>query len=78
MKTESDEYDWGIIINFRQQNNPDDKKRKQIGKTPNETNPLKAEGVLIVDVLLHVDSDPQENKNNLDTTPKPCPAGKVI
>ncbi|KAI5644941.1 rRNA-processing arch domain-containing protein [Phthorimaea operculella] len=65
VKTEKHEYDWGIIVNFRHKT--DKKKRGQ------EVNPLDAEAVIIVDILLHVkkadDGDPESNV--------PCPPGEA-
>lgn len=48
VKTEEDEYDWGIIVNFK-------KDTKDSAK-----NPLKSETKIIVDVLLHVDEDSEK------------------
>ncbi|KAG7310496.1 hypothetical protein JYU34_003283 [Plutella xylostella] len=65
IKTEKHEYDWGITVNFRRQM-PKGKKRE-------EENPLTAETVLLVDVLLHVkrgtDDDPEKRV--------PCPPGET-
>ncbi|KAJ2948128.1 hypothetical protein O0L34_g9927 [Tuta absoluta] len=64
VKTEKHEYDWGIIVNFRHKSD-----KKKHGK---EVNPLSAEAVIIVDILLHVkkadDGDPESNV--------PCPPGE--
>lgn len=49
IQNEVDEYDWGIIVNF---------KKKSSGK---KTNPLHEETSIIVDVLLHVDDEYDEN-----------------
>lgn len=43
-KENDEEFEWGIIVNFKKQSN-------------GERNPLKEETVTIVDVLLHVDDD---------------------
>lgn len=43
-KENEEEFDWGIIVNFKKQSN-------------GERNPLKEETVTIVDILLHVDDD---------------------
>lgn len=43
-KENDEEFDWGIIVNFKKQSN-------------GERNPLKEESVTIVDILLHVDDD---------------------
>lgn len=65
MKTEKHEYDWGIIVNF--------KHNTSRGKKQKEENPLTAEQVIIVDILLHVKKwDPSD----LDTK-FPCPPGEV-
>lgn len=64
MKTEKYEYDWGIIVNFKHKTG---KGKKQ------EENPLSAETVIIVDILLHV----QKNRNNESDTNPPCPPGEV-
>ncbi|XP_048489060.1 exosome RNA helicase MTR4 isoform X2 [Plutella xylostella] len=65
IKTEKHEYDWGITVNFRRQM-PKGKKRE-------EENPLTAETVLLVDVLLHVkrgtEDDPEKRV--------PCPPGET-
>lgn len=57
-KENKEEFDWGVIVNFKKQ-------------TDDESNPLKSENVIIVDILLHVDDDYKES-----STPKPCPPGK--
>ncbi|KAJ0182390.1 hypothetical protein K1T71_001759 [Dendrolimus kikuchii] len=66
VKTEKYEYDWGIIVNFRH-------KMNKSGKKPQDENPLTAEAVIIVDILLHVkktaDDDPESNV--------PCPPGEA-
>ncbi|XP_077296367.1 exosome RNA helicase Mtr4 [Arctopsyche grandis] len=78
IKSETDEYDWGIIINFRQQNSQNDKHRhKQVGKNSDETNPMQADCVLIVDVLLHVEANSKGSGGDDEATPKPCPEGKA-
>lgn len=43
-KENGEEYEWGIVVNFRKQ-------------ATDEKNPLKSETVTIVDILLHVDDD---------------------
>lgn len=43
-KENEEEFDWGIIVNFKKQQN-------------DEKNPLKAENQIIVDILLHVDDE---------------------
>ncbi|XP_014098735.1 exosome RNA helicase MTR4 [Bactrocera oleae] len=55
---EKDEFDWGIIVNFKKQTN-------------NAKNPLKAETVVVVDVLLHVTEDSAKADE-----PKPCKPGQ--
>lgn len=47
-KDNEDEFDWGIIVNFKKQSN-------------DERNPLKAESQIIVDILLHVDDVHDKN-----------------
>lgn len=65
VKTEKYEYDWGIIVNFRQKTN---KSKKQ-----EEENPLTAEPVILVDILLHVKKESEhEGETNV-----PCPPGEV-
>ncbi|XP_013133278.1 PREDICTED: superkiller viralicidic activity 2-like 2 [Papilio polytes] len=65
VKTEKHEYDWGIIVNF--------KHNTSRGKKQKEENPLTAEQVIIVDILLHVKKwDPSD----LDTK-FPCPPGEA-
>lgn len=64
VKTEKYEYDWGVIVNFKHKTG---KGKKQ------EENPLSAETVIIVDILLHV----QKNKNNDSDTNPPCPPGEA-
>uniref|UniRef100_A0A1B0AKL5 Helicase ATP-binding domain-containing protein n=1 Tax=Glossina palpalis gambiensis TaxID=67801 RepID=A0A1B0AKL5_9MUSC len=48
VQSESDEFDWGIVVNFKKQSN-------------NTRNPLKSETVVIVDVLLHVTEESAKN-----------------
>lgn len=48
VKNDIEEYDWGIVVNFK----------KQTNKTKN---PLKAETSVIVDVLLHVSEESSKN-----------------
>lgn len=48
VKTEDDEYDWGIIVNFKKDTKD------------NTKNPLKSVTRVIVDVLLHVDEDSEK------------------
>lgn len=43
-KENEEEFDWGIIVNFKKQTN-------------DEKNPLKTENIIVVDILLHVDDD---------------------
>ncbi len=45
----TDEFDWGIVINFKKQS------------APNGKNPLESESSVIIDVLLHIDEDSFEN-----------------
>lgn len=61
IQTDDNEFDWGIVINFRKDTG-DDKK-----------NPLKTETKIFVDVLLHVDTKTEENEDKI----KPCPPGKT-
>ncbi|CAK1602267.1 unnamed protein product [Parnassius mnemosyne] len=64
VKTEKHEYDWGIIVNF--------KHKMGKGKKPQEENPLTAESVIIVDILLHVKkSEPDDTDTKI-----PCPPGE--
>ncbi|CAH0727479.1 unnamed protein product, partial [Brenthis ino] len=63
VKTEKFEYDWGIIVNFRHKTG---KGKKQA------ENPLSAETVIIVDILLHV----KKGKGDTETNP-PCPPGEA-
>lgn len=65
MKTEKYEYDWGIIVNFR---------HKTKGPKGHEVNPLTADSVIIVDILLHV-KKPDDFDKELNI---PCPPGEVI
>uniref|UniRef100_A0A1B0GC66 Uncharacterized protein n=1 Tax=Glossina morsitans morsitans TaxID=37546 RepID=A0A1B0GC66_GLOMM len=48
VQNESDEFDWGIVVNFKKQSN-------------NTRNPLKSETVVIIDVLLHVTEESAKN-----------------
>lgn len=48
-----------------------DSKQKHIGKVSEDTNPLTASGVLILDVLLHI------KKNEDKSDPKPFSEGDV-
>lgn len=74
IKTKTDEYDWGIIVNFRQQS-AEKKSGNKRGKKPEEENPLTAEKIIIVDTLLHVKKG--EKPEEEGTTPKPCPPGET-
>ncbi|XP_004520977.1 superkiller viralicidic activity 2-like 2 isoform X2 [Ceratitis capitata] len=58
VQNEKDEFDWGIVVNFKKQTN-------------NAKNPLKAETVIVVDVLLHVTEDSAKADE-----PKPCKQGQ--
>ncbi|KAM7351746.1 exosome RNA helicase Mtr4 [Cochliomyia hominivorax] len=58
VQNDTDEFDWGIVVNFKKQTN-------------NAKNPLKAETVVIVDVLLHVTEESAKNDE-----PKPCKPGQ--
>lgn len=58
VQNEKDEFDWGIVVNFKKQTN-------------NAKNPLKAETVVVVDVLLHVTEDSAKADE-----PKPCKSGQ--
>lgn len=58
IQNEKDEFDWGIVVNFKKQTN-------------NAKNPLKAETVVVVDVLLHVTEDSAKAEE-----PKPCKSGQ--
>ncbi|XP_050354399.1 exosome RNA helicase MTR4 [Nymphalis io] len=65
VKTEKYEYDWGIIVNFRHKTGK--------GKKPQDENPLTADTVIIVDILLHVKkSKPEDSDTNM-----PCPPGET-
>lgn len=48
VKTDGDEYDWGIIVNFKKDTKD------------NSKNPLKSETRIIVDTLLHVDDESEK------------------
>lgn len=62
VKNDTEEYDWGIVVNFK----------KQTSKTKN---PLQAETSVIVDVLLHVS---EESSKNDDPKPcKPGQKGNM-
>ncbi|XP_052739797.1 exosome RNA helicase MTR4 isoform X3 [Bicyclus anynana] len=64
VKTEKYEYDWGIIVNFRHKMGKDKK---------NRDNPLTADTVIIVDILLHVKkAKPDDADPNI-----PCPPGET-
>lgn len=65
IQTETDEFDWGIIINFKKER--DDSK-----------NPLKSETTITVDILLHIDDFkedftpkpcPKDKKGNVEVLP---------
>uniref|UniRef100_A0A1I8QAL3 Helicase ATP-binding domain-containing protein n=1 Tax=Stomoxys calcitrans TaxID=35570 RepID=A0A1I8QAL3_STOCA len=58
VKNDTEEYDWGIVVNFK----------KQTSKTKN---PLQAETLVIVDVLLHVSEESSKSDE-----PKPCKSGQ--
>ena len=58
VQNDTEEFDWGIVVNFKKQMN-------------NAKNPLKAETVVIVDVLLYVTEESAKNDE-----PKPCKPGQ--
>lgn len=58
VQNETDEFDWGIVVNFKKQTN-------------NAKNPLKAETVVIIDVLLYVTEESAKKDE-----PKPCKSGQ--
>lgn len=60
VKCEEDEFDWGIIINFKKQS-------ENVGNKKKET-PMKAANI-VVDILLHI--SPESSAQH----PRPCPAG---
>lgn len=64
IKNEDDEFDWGIIINFKKEGENDSSRRKK-------GNPMNSEPTIIVDVLLHVASIKSEEAGK----PKPCIEG---
>ncbi|XP_026739472.1 exosome RNA helicase MTR4 [Trichoplusia ni] len=64
VKTEKHEFDWGIIVNFRHKTGKGKK---------HEENPLTAETVIIVDILLHVKKASGEDTD----TKQPCPPGEA-
>lgn len=67
IQKEADEFDWGIIVNFKKKTDSDKK------------NPLQTESTIVVDVLLHVDDDyadtsiprpcPAEKKGSVEVVP---------
>ncbi|XP_069684431.1 exosome RNA helicase MTR4 isoform X2 [Periplaneta americana] len=61
VKNEDDEYDWGIIINFKKQTENSGNKRNE--------NPLKAAPSIIIDILLHI------SPGSSSQQPRPCPVG---
>ncbi|OWR42365.1 superkiller viralicidic activity 2 2 isoform 1 [Danaus plexippus plexippus] len=63
VKTEKYEYDWGIIVNFKH----------KTGKSKKDENPLTADTVIVVDVLLHV----KKSKADEADTNVPCPPGET-
>ncbi|XP_039757081.1 exosome RNA helicase MTR4 [Pararge aegeria] len=65
VKTEKYEYDWGIIVNFRHKTGKDKKTHRE--------NPLTADTVIIVDILLHVK---KSHSHDADTN-VPCPPGET-
>ncbi|GLH11936.1 Superkiller viralicidic activity 2-like 2 [Gryllus bimaculatus] len=68
VKTENEEYDWGVIINFKKQSNDEGKKR----------NPAKSAPTLLVDVLLHVIGEKESAKFIVGgSAPTPCPPGQT-
>lgn len=66
IKHDSDEYDWGIIINFKKQDAPASRGRGR-GRG-GHSNPARDPPQVIVEVLLHVSGES-------DQPPKPCPTG---
>ncbi|XP_063225219.1 exosome RNA helicase MTR4 [Bacillus rossius redtenbacheri] len=59
-----DEFDWGIVINFNKQKNFGMKKGN---------NPAKDDPAYVVEVLLHVDEQPEDQ----EVEARPCPPGKA-
>ncbi|XP_034239631.1 exosome RNA helicase MTR4 [Thrips palmi] len=64
IKHDNDEYDWGIIINFKKQDVQSGRGRGRGG----HSNPSREPPQVIVEVLLHVSGED-------DQPTKPCPAG---
>ncbi|XP_038207970.1 exosome RNA helicase MTR4 [Zerene cesonia] len=64
IKTEKYEYDWGIIVNFRHKTGK--------GKKGQDENPLTADTVILVDILLHV----KKGKGDEPESNAPCPPGE--
>ncbi|XP_054743075.1 exosome RNA helicase MTR4-like [Anastrepha obliqua] len=62
VQNDKEEFDWGIVVNFKKQTN-------------NARNPMKAETVIVVDVLLHVTEESAEESAKADE-PKQCKPGK--
>lgn len=72
IKYEKDEYDWGIVINFRKVAG-DDSRNKMRGKG----NPKDAETKVIVDMLLHVAEEEGAKVDEENKIPKPCGENQV-
>ncbi|XP_050666669.1 exosome RNA helicase MTR4 [Leptidea sinapis] len=65
VKTEKYEYDWGVIVNFKHKTGK--------GKKGKDENPLTADTVIMVDILLHVK---KPGKDDYETN-IPCPPGET-
>lgn len=62
---EKDEYDWGIVVNFRKVT--EESRRSS----------QKDETKIIVDLLLHVAADEEDKDDGEKKIPKPCPVNQV-
>lgn len=69
---EKDEYDWGIVVNFR-------KVTEDLrSKLRNKSNPQNTDTKVIVDVLLHVAVEEDEKNDDVEKKiPKPCGENQV-
>lgn len=72
IKHEKDEYDWGIVINFRKVAGDD--LRNKIKK---KTNSKDMDTKIIVDLLLHVAEEENANNDDEPKIPKPCGPNQV-
>lgn len=74
IKFENDEYDWGIVINFRKVASDDLRNKMKNKGAPKEALDTK----VIVDLLLHVVEEEATKSDEENKIPKPCGENQVF